>query len=262
MQKTDDIKKINSNNLFRNLFLFLAILFLCLISFIAFKLFQSNQVSDMVASQEISEQKKAEQIIIKSKEIKLEKNNLADKNTLEDKRISCCFVKDYYSLRLKAIRYVDFSEDILNLTNYNISSPEIVNLLSKLSILAAYNHNKQYFFIKLDKLVHEIYQLEKHKESIVYRYLGQYFQKLVFIRPVRERALKGSAIEKNLELSINALQNFDIEKAIYYLDQLPDYSADIKDFREELHKKLLLDKNFSALDDIINIQLNCKQEGQ
>jgi hypothetical protein len=204
---------------------------------------------------------KAEEVFPKQREV-IEKKTIIEPVTQKrEESVSCTslldFVKDYYKFRLQLESGNNFSKELLALSHYKISSSEISQHLSNIVVLAPNYKYKGYFNLRFNSLIKDIYDMSQHQQSFLHRYLGKYLQQLIFIRPVRERAIRNDGIDMNIALVEESFNRNDLLKAKIYIAKLTDNLESLKILQLDLENQILINDNLSALDRIIADKIDC-----
>lgn len=169
------------------------------------------------------------------------------------------FVNNLLVLQEKIMNGRGFDKEVNELKNLKIIEPSIKNILEELSIFSEvgvpnfFNLRDQFYSMSDDII--KIYQLENESNKIRKRML-KFFQELIFIKKVGERAIKKGGIEGIVQNIKNLLENEQIPEAILEVkkitnikvkDMVDSWSSDCKKYLElqelyENFKKQILEK--------------------
>lgn len=221
------------------------------------KLNNLNKSEDKQAKQaeEEKEEKEAEERVALDikKEIKNEVINIdgSCKDLLS-------FVHDYYQLKIKIDGGMSFTNELLELNKYKIKSDKINQHLRSLATLSSANMKNEYFKLKFNSLIKELYRLNNRSPNII----SGYIRRMIFIRPIGDRAIVNGGFDMEISLTEKALIDNKLDEALIHVDKLPNNYEDLKIFKTELQNKLAINETLKQLDNIISSKLDCDVVGK
>ncbi len=167
------------------------------------------------------------------------------------------FTQDYYQMRMQAELGKNFSSKLLELNEYVVSIAEITNNLSALTSLSSKNIEDIYLVEEFNKLVRNLY-INEYSNSLWRNYL----KKLIFIKPIGERAIEKGGMDKEIILAEYAFAQKNFVDANTHLENLSKYleADDLKKLQEiqlALQNKLAIKEAFINLDRLLAKQYNC-----
>ncbi len=167
------------------------------------------------------------------------------------------FTQGYYQMRLQAEQGENFNSKLLELNEYVVSIVEINNNLSALSSLASKNIEDSYLADEFNNLVRDLYGNE-YSNSLWRNYL----KKLIFIRPIGERAIEKGGMDKEIILAEYALAQKNFIDANSHLENLSKYleAGNLRKLQEIqliLQNKLAIKEAFISLDQLLAKQYSC-----
>ncbi len=170
-------------------------------------------------------------------------NNLSDCLNLQ------IFIQEYYSLKLIASQGADFTPQLLELAKYDVKIDKIKGLISKLLILSSVNRSEDYLKNQFQQIIKEIYAANSK---------GSFFNNMIFIRAIGDKALKKEGIDKYVELSVRALLNKDLVLALQSMGLIPNSTEALNHLKIEIKNKLIIKDILNEMDQLFINNLNCK----
>ena len=202
-----------------------------------------------VAKQDVMEEKKPQPApTIEQKPDLVKENKASCKDFVE-------LLQDYYQMKLEAEKGKDFTNELMELNQYVIQSTEIIKHLSALANLSSNNKREEYFGIKFNSLIRDIYNIEKHQVDVWS--LGYYIRKLIFIRPTGERAIDKGGLDMDIALTEKLLVENNLAAASNQITKLPNHLESLKELQLELENKLAIKEHIFHLDKLFSSKIDC-----
>lgn len=168
-----------------------------------------------------------------------------EKESLSDPYLALYdFIHDFYKIKSIAEKGKDFTQQLLDLKHYTISSEELTQHLDNLIDLASCNKQINYFKLEFNNIITTLYQQPSHYSFIN---INDY----IFIRPIGERAIENGGIDKQVALIEQALSQNDLEKVDEHLQDLPQDINSLNHFKVNVKKKLAIQDELNKIEEIL-----------
>ena len=254
----EDKKKSNAKYFFLGIASFIAIAFLVLLSMNFVFTYKIKGISDQ--EHNIASETKVES----TQNSDHSKKNVTseDPPAMNDiQKVSSCsellsFIQYYYNMKLKIEQNKDFSNELEQLNKYKIKSEDVNKHFADLSELVNANMGDDYFRIKFNSLIKDLYIRKKDTDNALYSYL----KKMIFIRPIGDRAVSNGGNDMEIVLAEKSFAEGKLNIAWKHINKITDISSKaLDDFKVELENKLKIRQNLEYLDKIFISKLDCHE---
>jgi hypothetical protein len=168
------------------------------------------------------------------------------------------FILAYYQLKEQAKQGKNFSNELLELNEYQINSNQVKQIFSKLSNLANQNTEDSYFKDKFSSIIRQLCNENEKPANIITSYLNEYFNQLFFIYPFGNRAIKNGGFAMNIELAQQKLIKNNLQAAIPYINELDSQLPEFIEFKQKLINKIAINAYFEEIDKSLEIEAEGK----
>jgi hypothetical protein len=236
---------------------FISILCLGILAIILLSLNFKHQLKDteQTPKESILQQEESKPINIANEtKDSTQKNHQID-NSCKD---MLSFIQDYYNMKIQAEEGSDFSYELIELNKYKIKSSEIQKHLDILADLAKLNAKQDSFKKQFNQLIRDLYTLDNSENNSFYNLLI----KIIFIRPIGERAIANGGFDKEIALTEKALMSNDLNEAKLHIMNLPDKLESLKDLQIQIQNKLSINESIESLGKILISRIDCNEVKQ
>jgi len=201
--------------------------------------------------------------LISKAEPTAQKETVDFKKEVPEQEILICsetsyFIIDYLKLHLKAEQGLDFAKELLDLRKHLVKSKTIKKILNDLSNVSSQNNTDSYFAPKFNSLIKTLYIENEESSNVFSYYLNKYLNHLLFIRPIGNRAIKNGGFDMNITLAYKSLLKNDLEKALEYIEELPNKENRLLELKQHLITRIYIKNSISQIDDALKLEVNEK----